>query len=233
MCGDLQILVAKLDLVYLVKLGHDLDGCERGLTSACCVEGGNAHQTVNAVLCLEEAVGIESFYHDGGALNARAVAVQPVDELDLVVAALCPTGDHAVKHLCPVLCLGSARAGVEGNDGIVFVVFAGEEHLNALFLNGGGNLTKLVLNLVHTALVVFLDCHFGENDGILKPRAECVVIGYRVLCLLDGLENLGGVILFAPEIGSQSLFLKLGHSHALFFNAKRRAKLLDILSEFC
>ena len=145
---------------------------------------------MNSVFALEISVCVETFNGYGCALKSRFFAVKPVDKLYRKFVALCPTGYHSVKHLCPVLSLCSARTGVEGDDGVVLVVFARQKHLNAFLFLCRDDLGKFVLNLGNRILVVFLDSHFGENYGVLKLSAKCVVVCDGVLVLFDGLENL-------------------------------------------
>ncbi len=47
------------------------------------VKGRDAHQPVNAVLALEESVGMGSLHRDGGGFQSGGVSVQPVQQLDL------------------------------------------------------------------------------------------------------------------------------------------------------
>ena len=123
-------------------------------------------------------------------VEVLAATVPGTVELDLKAALFCPTGDHAVKHLRPVLRLGSARAGVEGDDGVVLVIFAGEEHLNALLFNGRGDLVKLVLYLFYAILVIFFNGHFRQGNSIFKTRTQIVIALDGILGLLDGLKDL-------------------------------------------
>ena len=118
-CGDLKVLVAELDLFCLCKFGHYFDRSKGGLASSCGVKGGYADETVNAVLALQVSVSVCALDGDGGALDARLVSVKPVYELNLEFIFLTPACDHSVEHHCPVLSLGAACAGVEGNDSVV------------------------------------------------------------------------------------------------------------------
>ena len=113
----------------------------------------------------------------------------------------------------PVLCLGSARAGVEGDDGGGIVVFAAHQHLNALMLGLGLDGLQLGLDLLQRTVVILLNGHLAQGDGVLQTGNQVVVAVHGVLVLLDGLQDLGGIALVAPEIGSQGFllqFLRLG-----------------------
>ena len=123
----LDVLRTDLDLAVVVQLRHDLQRSEAGLASGVGIEGRNTHQTVNTVLTLQIAVGILPLDEDGGGLDARLIAGLVVHELIGVAVALSPAGIHPVEHLRPVLGLGAACSGVEGEDGVVGVVLAGQQ----------------------------------------------------------------------------------------------------------
>ena len=228
---ELVVLFTQLHLVQIGELGHDLDGGEGGLTAACGVEGGHADETVYAMLALEVAVGVGALHHDGGGLDTGGVAVLPVEKLDLKAVALGPTVDHAVEHLAPVLGLSTARAGVEGDDGGGIIVFAAHQHLNALMLGLVLDGLQLGLDLLQRALVLLLDGHLAQSDGVLQTGYKIVIAVYSVLVLLNGLQNFGGVALVAPEIGSQSLLLQFLCLGGQELHTERLSQLLDIGSQ--
>ena len=120
--SNLNVLVSYLYLIYVLKLGHNLDRRERGLTATCCIEGGNSDESVHSVLTLKIAVSIESLYHNGSTLDTCRISVEPVDKLIFKPMSFCPTGYHSIKHLCPVLSLSSACSGVEGYYCVILVI---------------------------------------------------------------------------------------------------------------
>ena len=180
------------------------------------------------MLALEVAVGVGALHHDGGGLDTGGVAVLPVEELDLKAVALGPAVDHAVEHLAPVLGLGTARAGVEGDDGGGVIVFAAHQHLNALMLGLVLDGLQLGLDLLQRAFVVLLNGHLAQGDGILQTGYQLVVAVHGILVLLDGLQDLGGVALVAPEVGGQSFLLQLLGLGGQELHAKSVTQLLDL-----
>ena len=180
------------------------------------------------MLTLEITVGVGTLYRNGSRLQARGITVLPFQQLDLEAIALCPTVDHAVEHLTPILCLCTACAGVEGDDGGGVIVFAAHQNLNALMLGLGLDGFQLGLDLLQGAFVVFFDGHLAQSDGILQAGNKGVIAIHRVLVLLDGLQDLGGIILVAPEIGSKSLLLQLLGLGGKEFYAQSIAQFLNI-----
>ena len=126
-----NVLGTNVDLDVVGQLGHDLERGEARLAAGVRVERGNAHQTVDAVLALEIAVGVLALDHDRRALDAGLVAVEIVQHLELEAVLVRPLHIHAVEHLRPVLRLGAARAGVEGQNGVAVIVLAGEQRREA------------------------------------------------------------------------------------------------------
>jgi len=95
------------------------------------VEGRDPHQAVDATLGLEIAVGVFAGGGERSALDAGFLARLVVDQLELVAFALHPTGVHAIEHLRPVLGLGPAGAGVDGDDGVLCIVLSVEHQFEA------------------------------------------------------------------------------------------------------
>ena len=185
--GDFNVFLADDNSVKVFKLGHDLDGCKRCLTTTVCIKGRNAHQAVNTVLALEVAVSVQTGDHHSCTLNASTITVEPVGKLNVKAALFCPTGNHAVEHLRPVLRLGATCTGVEGNNGVALVILTGKEHLNAAAFFLGNNGIQLALDFFYKALVVLFNCHFCQSDGVLKTRTKTLIAGNFILTLLNGL----------------------------------------------
>jgi hypothetical protein len=82
---------------------------------------------VDAALGFGVAVGVFAFDQDGGFADAGGVAGLHVHELDGVIAPLGPAGIHAKHDVSPVVGLGAAGAGLDGEDGVVAVELTGEE----------------------------------------------------------------------------------------------------------
>ena len=104
-----------------------VDGDEAGVTPVGGVERAQAHEPVDAALGLQQPVHVLALDGERGALEPRLVAVLQVVDLDLEAAALEPAQVHAQQHLGPVLGLGAAGAGVDGEDRAALVVLAAEE----------------------------------------------------------------------------------------------------------
>ena len=75
---------------------HHFQRCKGSMTAAGRIEGGDTHQTVHTCFRLQMAVGVGSFDHNGGALEASFFTVQIVQQLVGVAVALGPVGVHAV-----------------------------------------------------------------------------------------------------------------------------------------
>ena len=206
----LDVLVPNLDGVVILQLRHHLDGGEGGLTAGVGVKGGDADQTVDAVLALQQAVGVLALNGDGGGLDARLVAVLIVQDLVDKAVALRPAGIHAVEHLCPVLGLGAAGAGVELEDGVGVVVLAGEQGghpgLLHLFLQGG----ELRLQLLQDLGVILFLAHLAQGGQVLPGGDQLLLPGHLVLQLLEPHLHLLGTLQVVPEAVLGGLVLQAG-----------------------
>ena len=163
------------------------------------VKGGDPDQPVDAVLALQKAVGVLALDHNGGALDAGLVPVQIVHHPDLVAVPVGPHVVHPVEHGGPVLGLGAAGPGVEGQNGVVGIILPGEQGPQAggldLLRKGG----ELLLQLRQHGLVVLLQRHLAQSQQILPGGAELPVILALVLEDLQALLHLLGVGHVVPE----------------------------------
>ena len=95
-----------------------------------------------------------------------------------------PLHVHAVEHLRPVLRLGAARAGVEGQNRVAVVVFAGEKRGEPCLLHVGLQGLIALFQLGQQALVVHLRAHVDQRKQIVARGNELFVAVDLILELL-------------------------------------------------
>ena len=195
----LDVLGADFDLHVLGQVGHDLHRGEGGLPPGVGVKGGHPHQSVHPVLSPQVAVGVLPLDHDGGRLDARLVPVLVVHDLIGEAVALGPAGVHAVEHLGPVLGLGAAGAGVDGENHIGAVVLPGEEGLKPGLLHLGLQLGKALLQLGDQGLVLKLVAHLAQGHQVVPMLLALVLAVHLVLEGLDALLHLLGLLQIVPK----------------------------------
>ena len=122
-----QVVVVDLDLDALVDQRADVELGEAGVAARRGVEGRDPHQPVDAALGGEEAVGVLAAGDEGRRLEPRLLPRRGLLHLDLEAAPLGPAQVHPQQHLGPVLGVGAAGAGVDGDDGVAGVVLAAEQ----------------------------------------------------------------------------------------------------------
>ena len=124
--------------------------------------------------------------------------------------ALCPAGVHAVEHLRPVLRLGAAGAGVEGENGVVGVIFAAEQCRQTALADL--LLQRLVAadDLLQLAGVILLLGHFAQGQGVLPLADQLVVLLDLVLQPLHLTAHLLAALQIVPEALLLRLLLQLG-----------------------
>jgi hypothetical protein len=91
------------------------------------VERRESNETVDAALGLEDPVGVLTLHRERGRFETGLLARRRLDDLGAEAPVGRPAEIHAEEHLGPVLRVGSARARVDGDDGIAGVVLAREE----------------------------------------------------------------------------------------------------------
>ena len=82
-----------------------------------------------ARFALQISVCILPRNEDGNAFYACFVSVKIIKHLDLELFTLAVAAIHSVKHFRPILRLCSACAGMNGENGVVSVVFAGKKDI--------------------------------------------------------------------------------------------------------
>ena len=202
----LDVLRADVHLDGVVQLGHDFQRSKAGLTAGVGVKGRDAHQTVDAVLALEQAVGVGTLDHHGSTLHAGLVAVLIIQDLDGHAVSLRPLVVHTVEHLGPVLCLGAASACVEGQDGIAVVVLTVQH----------GHQLQLVHSLAHSVDGLFgLRHHLGVVLLVQHDQhGLCVIV--QALQLLEAVQLALQVAHFVEDLLAQlSVVVEAGAGHGV------------------
>ncbi len=138
------------------------------------IEGRDAHQAVHADFTLQKSEGVFAVHREGRGLESCFFARLVVVEHGLKPAPLGPSQVHAQKHVGPILGLGAAGSGMNGDDGVARVVLAREQRL-------GFKPVEQVTEHADFALQVGIDifAFFGEVEvgGDIVAAAREVGIG--------------------------------------------------------
>ena len=98
-----------------------------------------------------------------------------------------PVGIHAVEHFGPVLRLGTARARMEGDDGVAAVVFSGQQGGETLLVEGGLDTLDAGRALLEQGQIPFLVGQGDEREGI-------VLIPQQPFVPFDPVRQKGGAL---------------------------------------
>ena len=188
-----------LDVDVLGQLRPDEHRRERRVAPRRLVERRDAHEPMHAGLGGHQPVRVIAGQRQRDALEPGFVAGLVVDDFALEAAALRPLQVHAQEHLGPVLRLGAARAGMNGDDGVGAIVLAAK-HLLGL----GG--VDLLLKLVEAALEIGADVLAGvrpfdqhaEIVGAPPQRLPQRLVVFQAPAALHHLLRVGLVV---PEVG--------------------------------
>ena len=169
---DAQLLLVDDDIDVLFHLGIDVDRGKGRVPALVRVKGRDAHQAVHAGLGLRPAVGIVARNREGDGFYARFFAVLVVEDLRCIADLLGPAQIHAHEHLGPVLGLGAARAGMDGDDGVGQILFSHKERRHF----GRGNVlpdgAELALQLSPHGLAALFRGEFGHGAEIIQAPHE-------------------------------------------------------------
>src|SRR5215207_6111705 len=161
----LEILLLDLDLDGLADDRRDGYRGEAGVPPCAGVERADPDEAVHPALGGQKPESVLSGNCEGGALYARFLAFRVLDNLEIEAASLGPPAVHAGQHLGPILRVHPARARVYGEDGVAFVVLAGEEPRDLLLFEYPLDLSELLFDLGEQ--LAFL---FGELEEFPRIR---------------------------------------------------------------
>jgi len=203
-----QVFRTDVDLDFLVDLRIDENRSKRCVATRGGIEWRNAHQSMHAHFALQQSVGVFAVDLERRRFNARALALQPVGFDDFEPIALRPAVVHAQKHLGPILTLGAAGSGVDGDNGAFRVVFTRKQHL-------GFQLRELAREHFHIALQVGghifpFAREFEQSVQVGGLAADARVLGDLLLQALAVLHDLLAFFRIRPEVGSVGQFFDLG-----------------------
>ena len=169
---------------------------------------------MHAVLALEQAVGGGALDHHRSALQTGFVAVLIVQHFHGHAVGSGPAVVHPVEHLGPVLRLGAAGTGMEGQDGVAVVVLAVQH----------GHELQLIHRLLHGVdrlfgfgdqfRVVLLVQHFQHGFGVIVQALQlfkAVQLAAQVAHLVEHLLAQLGIVI---EAGAGHGVLQLLHTLA-------------------
>ena len=113
----------------------------------------------------EQAVGVFAVDAEGRRLDARFFAGLIFVHLRGEALALSPAQIHAHEHLGPVLRLGAARAGMDGDDGVALVVGAGEQRLDLQLVDQGAQVVDLAAQVGGNVFAFVRQFEVGSDVG--------------------------------------------------------------------
>ena len=163
------------------------------------VKRRDANQTVYAGFTLEEAVCVFAFNQNRSGLQAGVIAFQIVQNLIAEAVALRPAGVHAIQHVAPVLCFGSACTGMERENRIVCIVLAEQQRSQLAALQLIVQRVKALAQLVNHGVVIHLDGEVAQRQQILLLAAQVVIAFNLVLERLGALQDFLRLFRVVPE----------------------------------
>ena len=103
------------------------------------------------------------------------ITVQIIQHFHLKTFSLDPAAVHTVQHTTPVTGFGTARTGIELHDGIIFVVLAVQQSLDADVLKCFDKIIQHFLNLRDQFRIFFLVSHLDQCFHIFLLGNKLVV----------------------------------------------------------
>ena len=125
---DAQIFFIDLHFDIVIQVGVDKNAGETGVPALIGIEGADAHQSVNAVFRFEQAVGILAADFHRCTFNPSLFGGKLVNQVGRETSTLGIAQIHPQQHGSPIGCFGTARAGVNLQNGVRRIGLFGKEH---------------------------------------------------------------------------------------------------------
>jgi len=222
----LDVLRADVHLNGVVQLRHHFQRGKAGLAAGVGIKRRHADQTVHAVLAFQQTVGVGTLDHHGSALHAGFVAVLIIQHLHGHAVCLCPLVVHAVEHLGPVLCLGAAGTGVEGQDGVAVVVLTVQHGHQLQLVHGLAHSVHGFLCLGHHIGVVLLVQHHQHGLGIIVQALQFFKAVQLALQVAHFIKDLLAQLSVIVKAGAAHGVLQLLHALAGSVDGQRFLQVL-------
>ena len=153
---------------------------------------------------LQQPVGVLAIYFERDRFDARAFTFQAIRDHGLESVALRPAQIHAQQHLRPVLAFGTARAGMNGDDGIAGVVGARQQHLGFEFFEMRSEGADFPFDVAVDGFAFARQLEQGFNVG--GQAGDALVLIDLLLNALAVLHDFLAFFGLRPEIRSVGLF---------------------------
>ena len=128
---------------------------------------------------------------------------EPVGDFGLEAVALGPAQVHAQQHLRPVLALGAAGAGVDGDDGAAVIVLAREQHGGFEMIHQAAQLFDFAGQLGGDVLAFMAELE--QRVDVAEMRRHLLFVRDDGLQALAFLHHLLGRLGVVPEIRRRDL----------------------------
>ena len=217
---DTQIRRVDLDIDVIVHFGRDEHGCERGVAAIAGIERRLAHETVDAGLRPQPAVGVLTNDVHCSALHTGDFARRRLDHIGFEVVRLRPAEIHAQEHFRPVLRFRAAGARLYVQVGVVRVHLAGE---HATKLEAGQlrlEAIQVAHEFGHRRLVVLFERKFEKLTRVAQARRKLIQHLYDLFELRSLLSQGLGTLRFVPDVRLFQFASDLGQALCFAFVVK-------------
>jgi hypothetical protein len=194
-----KVVVADLDLDVVVHDRIDEHARERGMPTRLRVEGGDSHQTVNALLRLQVAVSRLALDLERRAFDAGFLPRLHVEHVHLEAVPLRPARVHAREHLGPILRLRAARAGVDREQRIAVILLPLEHRAQLELLESRLDLLQIAAPLRFELLVRLLGEEVDELGEVGRPLGQVGPGGDPLLVLVGFRDDYARIVRPIPE----------------------------------
>jgi hypothetical protein len=205
---DADIVRLDDDVDAVINLRRNEDAGERCVTALGLIKRRDADQAVYTDFALQKSECIVAVHRESRRLQPRFFTRLIVVENGFEALPLSPSQVHAQKHVGPILRFGSTRSGMDGDDGVAGVVFAGEQRLGFELVDQLPQRGDFPLQVAVDIFAFFRKIKIGRN--ISAAASQISVGGEHMFEALFLAHHLLGALRVRPQVRVGGLLVDFG-----------------------
>ena len=168
-----------IDIFFYIR--HNIAGYKRSLSFSCRVKRRNTNQPVHTFFRFQISIHILPIHLKCNGFDSGLFSIQRIQHFHGKSLFICPSGIHTIEHGCPVTGFRATRSRMQGNNGVVPVIFSRQKRFHTDILIGLNKFFHHLIDLRDQFRIIFLISHLDHGFNIIILRRQCRISCHIVL----------------------------------------------------
>ena len=168
-----------IDIFFYIR--HHIAGYKRSLSFSGCVKRRNTNQPVHTFFRFQISIRILPIHLKCNGFDSGLFSIQRIQHFHGKSLFICPSGIHTIEHGCPVTGFRATRSRMQGNNGVVPVIFSRQKRFHTDILIGLNKFFHHLIDLRDQFRIIFLISHLDHGFNIIILRRQCRISCHIVL----------------------------------------------------